>query len=132
MDGGQQGICVEWDNPQKTIIRWDFYDWTWEDFHAAAQTSIDLRATVNDRLHVPSILNFKNSGSLPASGAFSHARAALEKMAARDYTVIAEASGYVRAMAHLFTQFDARAREKVLIARTVEEARILINKRILA
>lgn len=124
-----QGICVEWDNPQKTVIRWDFGEWTWDDFHAAARLSMQMRATRDDRSDLPSILNFKNSGPIP-SGALAHARTALEMMAARDYTVIAEASGRVRALTRIFIQFNEKARSKIFVAHTVEEARHLIHTRL--
>jgi hypothetical protein len=41
------GIHVAWENAEHTIIRYEYdHDWTWEDFHAAAQQGIALSKTV--------------------------------------------------------------------------------------
>jgi hypothetical protein len=124
---GRRGICVEWDNPQKTIIRWDFYDWTWEDFHAAAQQTLDMFAAANRTKATPSILNLKHSGSVPL-GAIPNSRIELDMMAEDSITVIAEASGYANTLTRLFVRLHPKARGKVFVVDTLEQARAFIAK----
>lgn len=127
MSQRKRGICVEWDNAEQTIIRWDFYVWTWDDFRAAAQQSSDMRALMKHVPNLPSILNFQHSSSIP-SGALAHARTAVPKMTA-DYTVLVGASAFARRLTQLFIELNPRIRGKVFIVDTLDDARKLINDR---
>ncbi len=123
-----QGIRVEFDNPEQTVIRWDFRGrWTWEDWYVSVRQVMALRQSVNDRPVVPAIINFKYSGSLPL-GALPHARATGEFMDARDYAVIVNASGYVRSMIEAFRLLNPSFRERILLADTLAAARTMIEQ----
>jgi hypothetical protein len=124
-----QRIQVLWDNDEKTIVRWEFKGaWTWEDWYASANRALELRKTVIDHPVVPAIFNLKSSGTVPM-GALPHARAAIEMMDQRDYVVLANTSGFVRSLTEIFRVLNGTFAEKVLIARTVEDARALITER---
>src|SRR5262245_18105076 len=110
----KRGICVEWDNPEQSVIRWDFYDWTWDDFHAAAQQTLSMFMTCKGGARTPSILNLKDSSRIPP-GVFAHSRVALDMMDGGDYTIIAEASGLARMLTEIFIRFNPKAREKVFM-----------------
>jgi hypothetical protein len=121
-----QGIKVEFDNPEQTIIRWDFRGrWTWDDWDISVRRVMALRQLVNDRPVVPAIINFKYSGALPL-GALPHARATGELMDARDYVVIVHASGYMRSMIEAFRLLNPSFRHRILLADTLDDARALI------
>lgn len=123
-----QPIRVEFDNPEHTIIRWDFRGrWTWDDWYVSVQQVIALRASVNDKPVVPAIINFKLSGPLPL-GALPHARATGEFMDPRDYVVIVHASGYMRSMIEAFRLLNPSFRERILLADTLDDARALITR----
>ena len=124
----KRGICVEWDNPERSVIRWDFYDWTWDDFHAASQHTLKLFETDKGGARTPSILNLKHSKRIPP-GVFPHSRFALDLMDESDYTVIAEASGLARTLTEIFLRFNRQAREKVFIVNTLDDARTFITAR---
>jgi hypothetical protein len=124
-----QRIQVLWDNDAKTIIRWDFKGaWTWEDWYMSANRALELRDTVIEHPVVPAIFNLKSSGPVPM-GALPHARAAIEMMDQRDYVVLANTSGFVHSLAEIFRVLNSTFAHKVLIARTVEDARTLIAER---
>ena len=121
-----QGIRVEFDNPEQTIIRWDFRGrWTWDDWYVSVQRVMALRESVIDRPVVPAIINFKYSGALPL-GALPHARATGEFMDPRDYVVIVHASGYMRSMIEAFRLLNPSFRHRILLADTLDDARALI------
>jgi hypothetical protein len=117
-----------WDDADHTVIRWDFYDWTWDDFHAAAQQVEAMFTAANKPFYIPSILNLKHSGRIPI-GAFPHFSVAIDMMETDGWTVIAEASGFARTLAKVFMTFNPAAREKVYFAETLEDARRLIKQR---
>jgi hypothetical protein len=124
----QRGICVEWDNTEHTIIRWDFYVWTYADFHDAIQITFQMFAAAKLATHPPSILNLTHSARIPL-GAFLHSRVALQLMDQQSYTVVAGASGFARQITEMFINFNPTARSKVFIADTLEEARLFISRR---
>lgn len=124
-----QGIRVEFDNPERTIILWDFRGrWTWDDWYVSVQQVMALRQSVNDRPVVPAIISFRHSGPLPL-GALPHARATGDFMDPRDYVVIAHASGYVRSMIEAFRTLNPSFRDRILLADSLDEARALIEQR---
>ena len=124
-----QPIKVSFDNPEKTIIRWDFKGrWTWDDWYDCTRIALELRATVNDNPCVPAIFDVRNSGPVPM-GALPHARAAMEMMDPRDYVIIANPSGFIRSITEAFRLLNPTFRDKVCTANTVEEARAMIARR---
>jgi hypothetical protein len=121
-----QGIRVEFDNPEQTIIRWDFKGrWMWDDWHEGASRALELRQMVIDTPVVPAIFNFKYSGPVPM-GALPHIRTAGELMDPRDYVVVANGSGFIRSLVDAFCTLNPSFRDKVMLADTLEEARALI------
>ncbi len=46
-------ISVQWDNPEQTIVRWDFDgEWTWEMFRKAQYASNQLILSVRHRVDI--------------------------------------------------------------------------------
>ncbi len=128
MQHDKPGICVQWDNPDQSAIRWDFYDWTWDDFHAAAQQVQQLFESAYTGTYIPSILHLKNSGPLPP-GAFSHFRSVMGMMETDGWTVVAGASGYAVRLTKIFVRLHPQARSKVFFVDSLAEARALIAMR---
>lgn len=128
MQQRRKGICVEWDNADHTIIRWDFYLWTWEDFHAAVAKGETLFTSANKPFYVPTILNLTHSGSVPI-GAFFHFDSAIVMMETDGWTVLVGASGFAHLLAKAFMRFNPKARDKVNFSHTLEEARAWIAQR---
>lgn len=69
-------ITVDWDNEEKTIIRWQFLaKWTWDDYYAALQVSRQISRQESYMLDI--IVDMRDSKSLP-SHLFTHAQNALQ------------------------------------------------------
>lgn len=123
-------IQVEFDNPEKTIIRWDFRGrWTWDAWYKSADRTLELRREVLDLPVVAAILNFERSGPVPM-GLLPHARTAMEMVYPNDFIVIAGGSGYLRSLAQTFRLLNPSLRDKVLLAESVEQARQIIAERL--
>jgi hypothetical protein len=65
-------VYAEWDNADKTIMRWTFEgDWTWEEYYDARKTT---NQEISAQKHpVDLIVDLRTSGTLP-SGVLMHAR----------------------------------------------------------
>ena len=120
-------IDVEWDNAEKTIMRWDFKGhWTPAEWHAAANRSVELRSTAMDIPRVTAILNLEQGGPVPMN-ILPHARVAMEMLDERDYVIITHGSGFVRSMVNVFRHLNPTLGEKILVTETVEDARTIIQ-----
>ncbi len=125
-------IIVEWDNPEKTIMRWDFEGvWTPAEADAAANRSVELRSYAMDIPRVTAILNLSRSGPVPMN-ILPHARIAMEMLDSRDYVIITHSSGFVRTMVNIFRTLNPKLSEKLLLTETVEDARAIIASQELA
>jgi hypothetical protein len=121
-------IDVQFDNEDRSIIRWDFIGyWTWDDWHAGAQRAVELRQTTLDKPVVPAIFNLHASGPLPTPlRALPHIRAAAVMMYPDDFTVIAHPSGMVRLIAESFFKMNDSFRRRAYMVETLDDARRLI------
>jgi hypothetical protein len=62
------GIVVQWDNPEQTVVRWDFEPvWSWEELADSARVSNAMIASADTQVAL--ILNA--SGSHPPTGRMS-------------------------------------------------------------
>jgi hypothetical protein len=69
----QMSIKVEWDNDEKTIIRWTFSDpWLWEDFRAAYERSHAMIASVAHTVHI--LADAREGSNIPAGNIMSSIR----------------------------------------------------------
>ncbi len=58
------GILVDWDNAEKTAIRYEFSaTWTWSEFFAALQQDDEMIASVPHTVHM--ILDFRQARAVP-------------------------------------------------------------------
>jgi hypothetical protein len=124
----RSGIRVAYDNPEKSVLRWEFRGrWTWDDWYQGVQRALELRRAIYEKPCVPAIFDMKGAGPVPM-GLLPHARAAAEMMDPRDYVVIAHASGFIRSVTETFRLLNPSFRDKVLLANSVEDARALITR----
>ncbi len=96
-------VTVEWDNEEKTVIRFD-YDgaYTWEDVYNAMDKSNKMMETVEHS--VAHIIDVRKAGSVPPN-ALSHARRIEAKThPRRSYHVTVGANTFVRVMFNTFTK----------------------------
>lgn len=122
-------ITVKFDNPDQTVIRWDFVaNWTIEEWYASAHQSQSLRLTVVEMPICPAIFNLEQSGPVPLD-ILPHARVAFEMMDTRDFVVLTHTSGLVRSLTALFKRLNPVMGQSVFLANNDEEARALIEGR---
>jgi hypothetical protein len=95
------GIRVQWDNDDKTIVRWDFDGpWKWDDYFVAQLESNRLLDSVDHLVDI--IGNIQKSRLLPPS-AVSVYRSSLKSAAPNlGLIVLVGSSSFVRQMVNIF------------------------------
>jgi hypothetical protein len=101
-------ITTDWDNPEKTIIRYHYGGkWNLTEFYAAFETAHKMIDTVNHQVHL--IIDVRNSNILP-NGVLSQGRTAANraKHPNQGIIVIVGASGLIRGMFDVFKKLYGR------------------------
>src|SRR5688572_14922021 len=115
-------ITVNWDNADKTIIRYDFQGkWTWDEFRVAANEAFGLTRSVQHR--VDSISNFHPGASLPSDALFHFSRAMRDAPPNRRTTVIVGGTPFINNLVSTFSRIYRPLGKRLLIASTLDEAR---------
>src|SRR5215213_10453501 len=121
------GITVEWDNPEKTILRYIYVgQWNLDNFYHALQESREMMDTVDHRVGV--IIDVQNSKLVP-NGVLSHGKnVSLRKHHNQGKSIIVGASGFVRTLFDVYkkvyrTSFDEAA---YAFVSTLDDARNLL------
>lgn len=121
-------VRVAWDNPEQTIIRYEFdQGWTWDAYYAAAKIGDTLIDNASHSNPVGAILWMPNP-TLPPNvlrGAYGgmrtrHPRAKI--------VVIVTTNPFVRALHNVVVTGYKTLRDEFLRANTLEEARTLLNE----
>lgn len=119
-------VTVSWDNPEKTIIRYDFEPtWTWPEFYQAVANAFAMTRSVGHT--VDSISNFKPNAALPPNALFQFRRAMIGAPKNRGLTVIVGTSPYIRKMVGMFSQFNHSLGKRLVLADSLEDARSLLT-----
>lgn len=121
------GIRVEWDNDEKTVIRYVYEErWTWEDFHYARSQVREWLDTVDHRVDV--IVDVRNSRLVP-NGVLAQGRmfASNAPIAHRNegHTIVVGANSLMRSMFEMFGKVYSRLSDELELefASSLEEAR---------
>lgn len=119
------GIQVVWDDPEKTILRWDFDpEWTWDDFWAAFDESVRLGDGYTHRVDV--MPNVTNTKQLPIGALGAFKRVDSRKP---DYTRLVVVAGPDTVTSLLIKTFAQVNRiDSWRTAKTLDEARAIIHK----
>ena len=120
-------LQVDWDNPEKTIIRITYTEkWTWNDFYAANMEAVAMMKTVPQTVHF--LADFRQSRSLPLGGAITHARAALTGLPDNwGILVIVSTSVLIQRLVTIFrTAFTTKLGTKTYSVTSIDEAYRLI------
>ncbi|MEZ4668735.1 MAG: hypothetical protein R3E39_12555 [Anaerolineae bacterium] len=101
-------ITVDWDNPEKTVIRFK-YDgsWTLTDYFAANEQSVGMMDNVDHKVHI--IIDVTESKILP-NGVISQGRSAANrgKHHNQGTVMIVGANGLIRGMFDIFKKLYGR------------------------
>lgn len=119
-------IDVQWDNADKTAVRYDFGDgWTWEDLQQVRKVLHTLAAEVDHPFDL--IANFENE-RWPSPGAMDHFRAGWESVPSNLRHVIVSGGGtWVRALVKTFATLHPSHGRRLLVAASLDEARALLH-----
>ncbi len=120
-------IPIRWEDPEQTIVRYDFEGhWTWDEYFAAMNQIYQMFGSVEHR--VDAIANMK-PGIMPIGGsAMSAARSALRKLPPNRGVIVIIINPFISAMLSAFKQFDREFGTFLRSANSVEEARLLIQR----
>jgi len=121
------GVKVQWDNTEKTIVRYIYEGrWTWDEFYAVQDELARMLETVNYKVDI--IADMRASAGSP-SGSLAHARRVLtSRHPQTGITVLMGANRFVKLLVDvvrqaypaLFEQYNVR------LASSIEEAYALI------
>lgn len=124
------GIQVQWDNPQHTIIRYDFAaHWTSEDFFDAIAADDDMIASVDHPVHL--ILDMSKSDTVPVVQLTRLRRIAGSVGEQTGLIVLVGANMWINALADIFQKVYASRVDHfcgLLHAPTLDDARRRITE----
>jgi hypothetical protein len=120
-------ISVVWDNPEKSIIRFDFAGkWNWYGYEMAVGEAFGMMAGMNHIVDL--IFNMQDSDSLP-EGATLYIKRTLE-LSPNPSTVIiiVHAHASAEALVTMFSRIYKKLGERLMFARTLEKAYALYDQ----
>ena len=122
-------IAVSWDNPEKTILRYDYQGrWTWDEYFKINEEGVSLIASVAHR--VDTISNMK-PGMMPVSGSgMSSAKAALRKLPSNAGIIVVVTNSLANALLKAIKQYDRDLGAKFRGATSIDEARTIIEREV--
>jgi hypothetical protein len=121
-------VTASWDNEEHTIIRYDFdLHWTWDEFNTAAAAAFAMTRSVEHT--VDTISNFKPGQLLPPNALFQFRRAMANAPKNRGVNVIVSDSNFIGAMVATFSRFNKQLGERLLVVKTLDDARAALEKR---
>lgn len=118
-------IDIEWDNDEKTIIRYDYgKNWTWDDFRNAVDTSNKMFAEVEHTVDL--IANFEQ-GTAPPMGALGRFKYAQETMPKNGGTIVVVGGGFfISTLVSAFSRIYKAMSHNLMVADSLDEARAKI------
>lgn len=123
-------VTVEWDNPEKTVVRMALMgDWTWDEAYAASDEGYALLESVSYEVGV--IMDMRQSNHIPDK-AISNAQAMIKRRHKRTgLTVFVGVNSFFTAMWNIFSRVYAALAHKQnsVFTDTIEEARAILAQR---
>jgi len=121
-------VKVSWDKNDKKTIRYDFEGrWMWDEFYAAAENAFALTRSVEHT--VDSISFFRPGAYLPPNALMHFRRAMVNAPKNRGVTVIVGGSMFIKTMVTVFSKLNRQLGERLLLADTLEQARVMLAAR---
>lgn len=121
------GILVNWDNPEKTVVRWEFTGWwSWYDFSVAQKKSNEMLASVPHTVHA--IGDMSNTRFIPPNALIEFSRAAEDVPANRGIIVLVNCSFLLETMVHTFMRISQKQGIFISTARSMKDARDMLSQ----
>jgi hypothetical protein len=122
------GITVQWDNDEKTVIRYDFRGyWDWAEFREKAEEAFAMTRSVSYK--VDTISNFTHGTSIPRDAMFQFQRIMTNAPTNRGVNCIIGISQFIRILVTVFSQIYTKLGERLIIADSLEHARLILKQR---
>ena len=120
-------VSANWDNEQKTIIRYSFDgNWTWNEFYAAVNQSHALQDAVSHRVDI--ILDLGESYVVPEGALMQFRRLAGINHANTGVRVIVSRNSTLGVLFDTFTRVYSKIAEKHYLASSMEQAYAIISQ----
>lgn len=121
---------ILWHDPEQTILRTEYSGaWTWDDFHAAVETAVEMMKSVPHRVDL--IVAPQPNSVMPHSSADPHLKRAIQMLPPNfGIQVIVTQNAWSRAMASIFTKLFSGGsfKGRLYFVANVEEADKLIHR----
>jgi hypothetical protein len=121
-------ITVGWDNNEKTILIYHYEGkWSWAEYNASISQAEQLLAGRTSPVDV--IANFSQSTLLPASALSGFKKSMDSRPINFRLAVLVTQGELIPRLVDIFRKVYSKIGDKLVVARTVEEAREIIAKR---
>ncbi len=118
-------ISVAWDNPAKTVIRYDFSSkWNWYGYEMAVGKAFGMAEDAGKSVNF--IFNLEQSNSFP-DGAVLYLKRTLELApSSNSVIIIAGGDSTVEATTAMFSRIYKKMDDRLMTAATLNEARTML------
>ena len=121
------GITVTWDNPQRTVLRWEFKGWwSWYDFSVAQKQSNEMMVSVAHTVHA--IGDMTSSRFIPPNAMIEFGRAANDVPANKGVIVLVNCSFLLETMVQTFMRINQGQGIFIMTARSIVDARDMLSQ----
>lgn len=118
-------ITVRWDNDSQTVVYYEFNGkWTWEEYHNAIHSAYELVEKLPYVVNM--ILDFRHANVMPSNALSIFGRSMKTPPRDFDLAVLVTKSGFIEAIYNVFRRVNGKMAEKLVMVKTVEEARALL------
>ena len=120
-------IQVGWDDEEKTIILWRYFqEWTWQESVEAAEQTQVLRRSVDEETVVV-ILNMEFAQTIPRDS-IRNMRRLLHSLEARDFVILCGSNAAVDVVTSFLRTLFHEQSNRILMAPTLVEGRALAKE----
>ena len=124
------GVKVQWDNSEKTIIRYDFSGrWTWDEFYAAYDIAKAMLIGTTQKIHF--IMNSTDdvSRKYTPPNALTHMISIGRKAVPNAGKVISiSGNAFTRVLFQMVAKVNPKLTDSYAFAATLEDARAMVAK----
>ena len=118
-------ITVKWDNDSKTVVNYEFNGkWTWDEYHTAIHTAYEMVEKLPYIVNM--ILDFRHANAFPSNALSIFGRSMKTPPKEFDLALVVSRSGFIEAIYYVFRRLNGKLAEKLVLVKTLEEARTVL------
>jgi hypothetical protein len=120
-------ISVQWDNPDKTLLRWNFEGkWTWDDYYAAMEQNNALLDSIQSKADL--LIDMQQT-NIVAAGFTSQFRRISQFHPKAGFAIIVLNSRFIEIMLNMLMNFQPAMRHQVIVTDSIEKGFQIWNER---